>query len=743
MHNIRPSLYPVILATLTILFCDTIYAAVVPLNGKLYVIPHKTSKPGLELFVDHDGNDAANLGTKNSPFATLTRARDAIRAVKQASGLPDGGITVWVRGGLYEMKDSFTLSAQDSGSEGKPIVHRGYPGEVVRLVGAVRLDPSDFSLVTQTSSPDIWSRLDPVAQGHVYQLTLSAYRDDFGTLATREWWENDPAALELFFKGEPMQLSRWPDVDIQFPFETVAAAISTTQFIYNGSRPERWSKAEDIRLHGYWVHLWNEQYVSVSSIDYQNKIFTLSAAPKVAEDEKKPIAEGQPYYALNLLEEITQPGEWYLNRTTGIIYFWPPEPLDGKEIYVSVLGESLIAAEDVSHVKLCDLTLEMSRAELVRIINGSFVTIDNCILRNSGLSGVRMDGPNNFNNKINKTEIYNTGNEGIILASGNRYTLTAGNSSVINCNIHDFSRLVWTYTPAIRVYGAGNRVSNNLIHDAPHAAIIFEGNNHLIDYNEIKNVCRWSSDAGAVYSGRDWSYQGNKIKYNFIHHISTGFHGMAEDWRVHGVYLDDFISGTEVFGNTFYQISGGAIRNGGGRDNIIENNVIAKSGSAIEATNHGVCWITNDGGDSDMLKKIIPMNYKNDPWKTAYPRLAAIPNTWEELISPSARWLYPEGCVFSRNIGWMNSQWSKEEDWPTFESGCLVDAGSSAGVFAVYKDKSNNIENSDPLFVDEANLNLALRPDSPAYTIPGFQPIPFGQIGPNMNLSQNKPKQNN
>ncbi len=78
----------------------------------------------------------------------------------------------------------------------------------------------------------------------------------------------------------------------------------------------------------------------------------------------------------------------------------------------------------------------------------------------------------------------------------------------------------------------------------------------------------------------------------------------------------------------------------------------------------------------------------------------------------------------------MNSQWSKEEDWPTFESGCLVDADSSAGVFAVYKEKPNNIKNSNPLFVDEANLNLALRPDSPAFAIPGFQPIPFGQIGP-------------
>ncbi len=704
-------------------------AVVLPLGGKLHVISCNGIKPGLELFVAPDGNDSANLGTKTSPFATLTKAQDVIRAIKNATGLPERGITVWLREGVYEMKNSFKLSAEDSGSDGKPIVYRGYPGEAVRLVGAVRLNSSDFSLVTQVSNPDIWSRLDTVAQGNVYQLSLSNYTTDYGTIATREWWSNEPTALELFFKGKPMQLSRWPDVDIQFPFAKVATVLSNMQFTYDdGNRPEHWSKAEDIYLHGFWRHLWNDQYLSVN-VDAQNKIFTFPVAPKYG------ITGGQPYYALNLLEEITRPGEWYLNRTTGILYFWPPESLAENEIYVSISGKSLINAYGVSHVEFRDMTLEMSRAELIRIARSSFVVIDNCILRNSGLSGLRMDvfsdGINNFNNIVNKSEIYHTGNEGVVLSGGDRATLAAGNNSVLNCNIHDFSRLVWTYTPAIRIRGAGNKVSHNFIHDARHSAIIFEGNNHVIDYNEIEKVCGWSSDAGAIYAGRDWGYQGNKIKYNFIHHINTGFNGMAEDWRVHGVYLDDFISGTEVFGNTFYQISGGAIRNGGGRDNIIENNVIAKSGSAIEATNHGVCWIKNDGGDSDMLKKIIPMNYKNDPWKTAYPRLAAIPDSWEELISPSARWLYPEGCVFSRNIGWMNSNWSKEEDWPTFESGCLVDADSSSGVFAVYKEKPNNIENSNPLFIDEANLNLALRPDSPAFAMPGFQSIPFDQIGPN------------
>jgi hypothetical protein len=81
--------------------------------------------------------------------------------------------------------------------------------------------------------------------------------------------------------------------------------------------------------------------------------------------------------------------------------------------------------------------------------------------------------------------------------------------------------------------------------------------------------------------------------------------------------------------------------------------------------------------------------------------------------APGARWLYPEGTIFSSNIGFRNTTWLRNLD-------------NATSYFAAMKD---NVENQDPLFVDEAHLDLTLRPDSPALQIPGFQPIPFAQIG--------------
>jgi hypothetical protein len=121
----------------------------------------------------------------------------------------------------------------------------------------------------------------------------------------------------------------------------------------------------------------------------------------------------------------------------------------------------------------------------------------------------------------------------------------------------------------------------------------------------------------------------------------------------------------------------------------------------------GLTWgmIDNPPDPSwDLLGKIEAMNYKEAPWSTAYPALAAIlDNGWEDAKSP-------RGNTLHRNIGWQNNSWT-------------------TGDGLSYLSSANNITNQNPLFVDEASLNLALQDNSPAYTIPGFVRIPFELIG--------------
>jgi len=83
------------------------------------------------------------------------------------------------------------------------------------------------------------------------------------------------------------------------------------------------------------------------------------------------------------------------------------------------------------------------------------------------------------------------------------------NDRVENCEIRRFAERIKTYQPAIRLEGDGNAAVSNYIHDAPHSAIIYNGNDQLVEANHISDVVLESDDAGAIYTGRDWTARGS------------------------------------------------------------------------------------------------------------------------------------------------------------------------------------------------------------------------------------------
>ena len=123
------------------IFIATLFLLSLPLS---VVNAEKTSD--FVIYVATDGNDA-NEGTIDSPLATLFGARDKIREIKKTSGLPEGGIKVYVRGGLYTLEESFVLTEEDSGTEFSPIVYQEYPGEKVEITGGVYIPGKDFKKV--------------------------------------------------------------------------------------------------------------------------------------------------------------------------------------------------------------------------------------------------------------------------------------------------------------------------------------------------------------------------------------------------------------------------------------------------------------------------------------------------------------------------------------------------------------------------------------------------------------------
>ena len=682
-------------------------------------------------YIATDGSDS-DPGTQALPFATLEKARDTISCL----ALPDGGITIYLRGGKYFRTSEFTLVANDSGTADKPVVYMAYPGEDVRIIGGVELDHSDFSLVTD---PAILGRMEAVADGNVYECNLTDLGiTNLGQLRTRgtcmdyisDWiWQDDDriyneqvrSHMELSFNEDMMELARWPNDDYA---HTVESIDNVPTFVYDGSRPERWASATNPWATGYWRFGWSDWYEAIEDIDTVAKTITITDSVATAgmcqlilnpSDGVWNRLEGKAWYALNLLEEIDSAGEFYVeyeagDHYNGMLYIWPPtNDINGAdEIIVSTLGENqecLVSTYDVSYVTFSGITFEMNRHNVFEISDGNSVLVDDCVIRNTGshaifiLSGV--------NHGVQNSEIYNTGGMGIRILGGDRDSLTAANNFATNNHIHDFARWERGYRPAVALEGCGNQATYNWIHDAPHKAIYFVGNDHDIKYNKIHNVVQISSDAGAIYSWMDWSFRGNKISYNLIYDIH-GF--LTEDPNygngIRAIYLDGYFAAADVFGNIISDIGGDGIFHQGGQDNNFQNNIIVKCDTNF--------FMTGGPGATkacSMLDSLKAFDYQNPPWSTKYPFAAAVPSSCTDpAFAPYAYTIYSE---FNKNLSWDNGVWI---------------ASYGLGVWDNHQIEDNR-ENMNPRFYDEAGGVLAVHDDSPVYEIPGFVRVPWELMG--------------
>lgn len=488
-------------------------------------------------------------------------------------------------------------------------------------------------------------------------------------------------------------------------FVKVAGVSSSEKFSYLGSRPDRWLTADDVWLNGYWKYTYKSAHVKVKQIDKKNKSITLTESVPTG------IATGQPWYAENILEELTTPGEWYLDRKTGILYYWQPENSNGKEMAVSTLSDDLVRMSGTKNVVFQNITFEMTRAAALKIINCESITVSHCLIRNIGMEGIVAGGTDIH---IDNSEITLVGDRAIELSGGNRKLLQNSGNIVSNCMIHDYAMWNLTNNPAVWMGGAGHTIANNEIYNAPHYAMIYFGNNMTIENNEIYNVCKFASDAGAIYTGRNWGYRGNIVRYNFIHDINTNFEG----YGVHGIYLDDCVSGNDVYGNIMLRIQNAAIFIGGGRDHNIQSNIIVDCGIALYMDDRGKRRINNQPNDIWNLIHTLAdddVDYQSATWKTQYPELAAIPSEWSKLIDKNSSWLLPENNVFNQNIGYNNKRWIVED------ASLRLLNKNVAGV--------SNIQNIDPLFVNISELNLNLQGNSPALAMKGIESIQFDNIG--------------
>ena len=711
-------------------------------------------------YVSETGSDAwsgrlpsPNRARTDGPFATFHRAAEAVRALKRSGMFPNAGILISVRAGTYEFSRSLQLTTDDSGLKDGPVIWRAHSGEHVQIVGAKRVEG-----FRKISGEPVRRRLDADCRDKILVADLAQQ----GIRSYGEITPRGGPGIELFVQGKRMTLARWPNTDwlliADVPqsgekflheglerekrYNGVPVGRHYGRIAYDGDRPGRWSSENDLYVHGYWTWDWSDSYQRVQSIDTSKREITLAEPHHHYGYTKK-----QRFYFVNVLEELDTPGEWYLDRKNGFLYFWPPAGFADGDASVSLLEDPLVSLENTSFVEFHGFHFERSRGSGIVVTGGSDNIVLGCTFRLLGNEAITINGGSRH--QVKSCDIFDVALGGIRLSGGNRRSLTPAHHSAINNHIHHYSTWIRTGQYAIMVDGVGNLVQHNLIHDAPHEGIYLRGNDHVLEFNDISRVCLETGDAGAIHTGRDWTWRGNVIRHNYFHDLQgPGLHGVM------AVYLDDWASGFTVFGNIFYR-SGRSAFIGGGRDNVVENNVFVECRPSVHVDARGLGWAGYyfDGTRPELFDHLKDMKYQEPPYSTRYPELLslddgepAVPknNRIVRNVSYGGRWIdIYDYSAFDFSVVTVKDNVIADPDLcrrrQTGQTGWdpyYLDIDRKDG-YVLYKRgdpeilkefKQNVFLQGDPGFMDFAGRDFRLKMDSPAYRL-GVKPIPVEKIG--------------
>ncbi len=565
-------------------------------------------------FVSPNGDDA-NTGTEAAPFRTLEKAKESVRSqLREVHGKP---VEVNIKGGIYYLEKPVVFSSEDSGTENTPVVYKAAGGEKAVFTGS--LEVKNWKLLDDTEKLKL---LPPEAQGKIYVTDLKDTGiNDFG----------DPTQIgkrpELFCNGHMQTLARWPNTG----FVHAGLAKGKTEhaptyiekhgtiegvFEYIENRQDRWAAESDVRLGGYWYWDWSDEFQKVEKTDTRSKTFYLSEPYHYYG-----YRDSLRYFGLNLFCEIDQPKEWYLDRNSGLLYWFPPQGINPNQanITFSVFsGPFMLEMQDCSDVTIEGLTFREGRGSAIYIGKGKNCLLSGCRIERFGKNGIYIDGGESHG--VSGCMLQDFGCRGIQIKGGDRKTLTPANHFVENTVVEHFSLYKRTYEPAVYLDGCGIRINNNRFAYSSSSAMRLEGNDFTIEYNEISRVVNESDDQGGIDIYNNLSYRGIVIRYNRWSDIKGGTrHGAA------GVRLDDMISGTTIFGNIFERCGAlhfGGIQINGGKDNLVENNLFYDCGAAVSFTKwREEFWMENLESQG-MKKKIYEeVDISSELYQNKYPGL--------------------------------------------------------------------------------------------------------------------------
>ena len=535
---------------------------------------------GATFYVATNGSDSAD-GSFVSPFATIGKAQQAIRDLKNSSGLPDGGVTVYIRGGDYNVtKNPIEFTEEDSGTQNAPIVYKAYGDEKVSIDGGIKIPGTEFQKVTDKDTLErfqsakakkniVYADLNKYFTKEELQKKLKIGDMEYGSFEVGE----DVAEMALpgfgvYVEDNAYIPARWPNKsddgfnvystigDIICPGNSDTPTDGLPVFKYTDNRVENWKSYKDASI--FINQGWLAGLTGIETIDTANKTMTLKHKIRSAADKD------EEFYYFNVLDELDVPGEYYIDTDSGYLYMYPTEALKNQSVGIGVLGEvwddAIISFDRASYITLSNLTVELSRASGIHLMSGRNIEIVNCDVRNVGYHGIANDKvPLNmcgnsdwtcrgagygfykdmfpesygeesekrykenagYNYSILNTTVKNTGAGGIKLSGGDRFTLDPCNHVIENCEVSNTGMFHQFLSAGIQLKGVGFTVRHCAVHNIPAAAMRFGLNDSVIEYNEFYDCVREAYDIGVLYTNNFSACvsAGTEIRYNYFHDV--------------------------------------------------------------------------------------------------------------------------------------------------------------------------------------------------------------------------------
>ena len=676
-----------------------------------------------------------DAGRTDGPFATLERARDAVRAWRKSGG--NEAVTIHVHAGTIERRQTLTLGPEDSGTAGAPVTWRAFGDDRPLIVGGVAVSGWRPAADDKASSGKLLTT-DLAAQG------LGGKRIG-----------------QLLFAGARQEMARWPNADPADPRGGAWATVDGTPvnmyadvpgedkrtLLFKSADARPWARPTDGQVFVFPRYNWWNNIVPIVSIDAAARKLALAADCSYA------IRAGDRYFVRGLREELDAPGEWHHDVASGTLFFWPPEPLGDRPVHVPTVTTILALAAGTEHVTIHGLTFACCEGTAITIAGGRHCTIQDCTITNVGGysgGGVSVSGTDCA---VLGCDLSYVGATAISLSGGDRPTRTAARNRAEDNRIHH-PGVFYKQGVGIQMNGVGHRAAHNLIHDCPRMGVLFSGNDIVIEKNRIHHVNLETEDTGAIYTGgRDWiSSRGSLIRWNHISD-SLGYGREKDRWVsphfAFGIYLDDNTGGVDVIGNVVERCSRAGIYLHNARDNRIENNIVIDCGrQQLECRG----W----NAESRMWKQhfgTMVKGYESVAGQPAWEGMRGMATHPRDAVLTDG--LIMSGNTFLRNIldaTDPKALFIRVHDFPVahnrFDANLFWHHGQPIGIgrmgmgapakpppaadtLAAWQAAGLDATSvvADPLFVDRAAGDYHLRPDSPARRL-GFEPIPFESIGP-------------